>query len=76
MKTQIYYEITDGSGCIGKHGTYSFKSAKEAIRVATEFKNNPLSHNENMTDENVKYWSNRDYTIVRCIVTTEEIKTV
>lgn len=76
MKTQTYYEIQDGSGCIGKRSTYSFSTFEEALKVATEFKSNPRSHNEQMTDENVKYWSNRDYTIVKNTVITEEIKTV
>lgn len=78
MKTHTYFEIQDGSGCIsnGRAGIYSFKTLEEAVNVATEFKNNPRSHNEKMSDENVKYWSNKNYTIVKKVIQTEEIQTI
>jgi len=77
MKTHTYFEIQDGSGCIGNgRGIYSFKTLEEAVRVATEFKSNPRSHNEKMSDENVKFWSSRTYTIVKKIIQTEEIQTI
>ena len=67
MKTYTYFEIQDGSGCIsnGKNGTYSFTTLEEAVKAATEFKSNPRSHNEKMSDENVKYWSNKNYKIIK-----------
>ena len=76
MKSYTYFEIQDGSGTIGKDSNYSFSTQEEATKVATEFKNNPRSHNEKMTDENVAYWKNKSYTIVKKIILTEELQTI
>lgn len=76
IKTYIYFEIQDGSGTIGKNGNYSFSTQEEANEVATEFKNNPRSHNKSMTDDNVNYWKNKNYTIIKKIIQTEELQLI
>ena len=76
MKSYTYFEIQDGSGIVGKDGNYSFSTQQEAAKVATEFKNNPRSHNEKMTDENVAYWKSKSYIIVKKIIQTEELQKI
>lgn len=77
MKAETYFEVQHGNGgVIGKNSTYSFKTEQEAIDMVTEFKNNPRSHNPKMDDDNVKYWMNTSYTIVRKTIETEELKTI
>ncbi len=44
--------------------------------MATEFKANPRSHNEQMTDENVAYWKSKTYTVIKKTVTTQEVATI
>jgi hypothetical protein len=73
MNKQTYYEVKDGHGYIGKNSQYKFNTAQDAIDMATEFKNNPRSHNEQMTDENVQYWMNKTYTVIEKTVTTKDI---
>jgi hypothetical protein len=76
MKTTTYYEVTDGHGGIGKNSQYTFETEAEALAMATEFKNNPRSHNESMTDDNVKYWKNKIYTVVRKTIETENLSSI
>jgi hypothetical protein len=69
--TKIYFEIRHGNGTIANAKKESFFSQKqEAIDAATEFKNNPRSHNDLMTDANVLYWKSQSFTIVEKVVTT------
>lgn len=72
------YEITWSFGCYlnDKFGNSSFLTVEEAIEVASEFKNNPRSHNEKMSDESVKYWKSQKYTITKKYVATEDIITI
>lgn len=69
------YKITWASGCYlsDKKDNSTFKTQQEAIDVATEFKNNPLSHNENMLKPNVDYWKSQTYTILKEFSMVEEI---
>lgn len=76
MKTTTFYEIWDGNGWIGKFGNYHFDTKKEAVRVAKEFKENPRSHNENMTEDNVAHWKKRTYTIQKKTIITEDIASI
>jgi hypothetical protein len=71
--TTKFFEINDGSGNTGKDGHYNWATYEEAKQIAIEFKNDPRSHNPKMTDENVTYWQNRTYTIVKKTIITEEL---
>lgn len=75
-KTHTFYEVSDGHGLIGKWSTYSFSTQKEAADMAKEFKNNPRSHNDKMTDENVRYWQNKTYTVIKKTVTEQQLETI
>lgn len=74
MKTVSYYEVqhTNG-GTIGKNGEYDFPTAKEATDMAIEFKQNPRSHNDMMSDRDVEYWQSQTFVVVKKTTTTEEI---
>ncbi len=77
MKTTTYFEIQhNDNGTIGKNSQYSFDTKEEALAEAIAFKNNPRSHNENMSDENVKYWKSQSYTIVGKTINTEVYETI
>lgn len=76
FKTDEYisFKIRHGNGWVaGKNGDTSFKSFQEAYDDITEFKRNPKSHNEKMTNENIKYWSNETYTIEKVTTKTESL---
>lgn len=77
MQTTTYFEVKNGKGAggglVGKNSKYTFDTRKEAVEMAKEFKANPRSHNPDMTDENVQYWSSRTYVVVKKTVTTEEL---
>lgn len=72
---RINYEISycKGSYISDIKGNNSFNTEQEAIEVATEFKNNPRSHNPLMSDESVNYWKSQNYTIFKKTVIIEEI---
>lgn len=77
-QTTVFFKIKHGnSGWInGKNGTYSFDTAKEAIAEAKAFKANPLSHNENMPEDSIKYWQSQTFVIIKETLTVEEIETI
>ena len=69
-----YYEIRveNSSSYHGsKQGKYKFDTEEEAKQVAKEFKKNPKSHNENMSNENASYWQKQNYEIVKKTVVTQ-----
>jgi len=76
MNTNTYFEIQDGSSTIGVDGNYRFATQESAAKVASHFKQNPRSHNENMTDESVNYWKNKTLVIVKKTIQTEELQTI
>ena len=69
------YKIIWAHGCYlsDKKGNSTFNSQQEAIDVATEFKNNPRSHNVEMSDSHVDYWKSQTYTIIKEFSMVEEI---
>lgn len=76
MKKQTHYEIKVDTAIIGKHGNYQFSTKKEAIKVATEFKKDPRTHNQNMCEESFNYWKNKTLIIVRVITIREDLTTI
>lgn len=76
MKTITYYEVSDGNGYIGKDSNYHFETQQDAVDMITAFKNNPTSHNEKMTDENIAYWKNKTYSVIKKTIITETVFTL
>lgn len=76
MKTVTFFEVSDGWGLIGKNSHYQFNTKQEAINMATEFKNDPRSHNPNMSEEYVKNWKSKTYTIIEKTITTNEVASI
>lgn len=78
MKTRISFIVKISQSCYmtGKDGSHIFNTEKQATDEAIEFKNNPKSFNENMSDESVEYWKAQNYTVVKETVTFEELKTI
>lgn len=77
MKTTIFYEVAcSNGGWIGKDNEYHFTTAQAALEMAKEFKENPRSHNPNMSDKNVKSWQSLNYTIQKKTIINEDIETI
>lgn len=78
METVTYFEImsSPSSSINGSKGNHSFDTAEEAIKEATDFKNDPRSHNPKMSDHSVNYWSNKTYTIRKTVKSVEYIATI
>jgi len=77
IKKQTHYEIkVDSETIYCKHGNYQFSTKKEAIKVATEFKKDPRTHNQNMCEQTFNYWKNQTLTIVKVITIREDLITI
>lgn len=72
-----YYQAKDMGGYFTiPNGKYQFDSYEEILHEVNLFKEDPRIHNENMTDENVAYWSKRTYTIQKIVTTTIDITSI
>ena len=77
METKItYFEVQHGNGLIGNRGEYTFDYESSARKMINDFIDNPRIHNEEMTDDNVKYWKSQKYKIVKKTIITETIETI
>lgn len=77
IKTSEHFEISHGNtGRIGYAGKYDFDSFEEASQVANNFKANPRSHNPKMADDDVKYWKEQFYTILKVKKVEEQMDVI
>ncbi len=74
--TKTYYQGVSGSSIFSEWGKSHFDTKDELIEAIRKFKNDPRTHNPKMTDENADYWKNKNYTIERITITTEEFETI
>lgn len=74
--TKTYYQGVSGSSIFTEWGKSHFDTKDELIEAIKKFKKDPRTHNPKMTDENVVYWKNKNYTIERITIKTEEFETI
>lgn len=77
IKRITYYEIQHGNGWIGgAKDQYHYETAKEAIKSIEDFKANPRGKTPAMSDENVSYWKQEIYKVVKTYKEITVIKTI
>ena len=67
------YRPYNGVQCLRRHsdGKIHFPTVEEALQVAKEFKFNPRSHKQFMSNDDVVYWQEQRFTVVKRTITLE-----
>ena len=76
-KEVVYWEIRHGNGVVGgSMDKFMYDSEEEAIKSATDFKNDPRAKTPSMTDSNVAYWKSQTFVVTKVEKKITKIKTI